>query len=893
MKTLKKVIVAFLVLLFLALAGIAAGAYFYGDEIKVLVVNGLNKTLKTEVKVSKVDFSVFQDFPQASVVFSDVVVFAVNAKNDTLLSAQKLKAKFSLLDLYHKKYNLKGLSAENGTCNMLVDNSGRTNYVFWNENDSSGNTVAIELNNVSLSNMQYAYVDYSKSIGVHFLIESAQLKGNFKEEKFNLDLNTTLKNSTIQVSETAVVNDRKLFLKVIGSVDQPQEQLNLVSSNIGIDGMNINMNGSLNYGEKSRIDLQLLSESADLDKAIQLIPASIRKNLNRFEFDGQARLAGSINGALSAITSPVVDFNFSVTDGTFKDKESNIQFRNTSLNGNISNGAERGLKTTRLNLKNFSTDTKEGTIAGKLSIDNFEKPAYQYDGNITLDLAEMLELLKAKEITNAKGKMNASLSVKGELSKVGEYTISDWQRSKIKGELNLEGVGFDISNAPQKITQLSGDLSFNNNSLDINQLTGNIDQTQLTLSGKFNNLIAYLLVDTEPVFIDANLTSDHIRLGELLAANNAEKSSNNDEVYGLDISPRITVYLSIKAKKLDFSNFSLNNLSGDLIVKNEGVDARGISFSSQEGKVDGDLFIREKEDKFVLITKAHFKEVDIKKVFQSFNNFGQESLKAKHLEGIANIDVNYTSWMSKQFEIDPNTIRSEIDFSIDKGELNNYKPLEALAKFVELEELREIKFERLENSILVKDAEIIIPKFEILSSATNLSIAGRHTFENDLDYHVTLLLSKILGKKARKPKSNEFGYVENDGLEKQSKLYLKMTGNIDDIKIAYDSKELKNNIKSKFTKEKSTVKSLLKEEFGIYKNDTSVKPIPSVQPKQSPFQVEVDSSFIKKKASSKAPQNKSTTKEKSGEPAKKSKFGKFLDKIAQPNEEEYVAPIEK
>ena len=136
MKILKKVIVAFVILLVLAAAGIAGAAYFYGDEIKVLVVNRLNKNLKTEVKVAHVDFSIFQDFPQASVVFTDVVIYAVNAKNDTLLSAEKLKAKFNLLDLYHKQYNLIGLSAENGKCNMLVDNSGKPNYTFWNESDS-------------------------------------------------------------------------------------------------------------------------------------------------------------------------------------------------------------------------------------------------------------------------------------------------------------------------------------------------------------------------------------------------------------------------------------------------------------------------------------------------------------------------------------------------------------------------------------------------------------------------------------------------------------------------------------------------------------------------------------------------------------------------------------
>ena len=893
MKILKKVVFAFLILFVLAAAGIAGAAYFYGEEIQNLVVTNLNKDLKTEVKVSQVEFTVFQDFPQASVVFSDVVIYAVNAKNDTLLSAKKLRAKFNLIDLYRKQYNLIGLGIEDGKCQMLVDNSGRSNYIFWNQNDSSSNSVAVQLKDVSLVNMEYTYVDYSKSIGIHFLIEEAQLNGNFKEEIFDLDLKTTLKRANIQVGETTVLEDRTLFLKVEGNVDQTAEQLNFVSSNIGIDGMNLNLNGNLNYSENTRVDVTLNSENADLKKAIALLPVTIRSNLNRFEISGNSRLAGSINGTISSINTPFYDFDFSIENGRFNDKESPVQFKNTSLSGKISNGAERSLSTTSLELESFETTTAEGSITGKLNISNFKKPVYEYVGKVNFDLHETLELFKITELTQAKGKAIANLSVKGELTEVGAYTLNDWKRSKVQGELLLDDLTFGFKSRPQVISSLIGQLSFNNNSLDISELSVNIDQTNLLAKGKLNNLIAFLLDDQEPLFVDANLSSNYIHLGELLAAKPSEIQENDDESYSLNISPRITVYISLLADELEFNKFQLKDLKGNLIVKNERIDARGISFASQEGKVNGDLFIRQKDDQFILITKAQFEEVDINQMFESFNNFGQENIKAEHLEGIANIDLNYTSSMSKQLEIDVNTVWSEIDFSIDNGELNNYKPLEALSKFVELEELKAIKFNRLQNSILVKNREIIIPRFEIQSTALNLSIAGTHTFDNDIDYHITLLLSEVLGRKVKKPKVNEFGYVESDGLQKQSKLYLKMTGNVDDIKVAYDSKGLKDNVKSKLTRERSTVKSLLKEEFGVYKNDLSVKPLPVEVRKQSPFQVEVDSSFIKKKELSKDTQNKTTNPKVKNEPAKKSKFGEFLDKIAEPNEEEFVAPIEK
>jgi hypothetical protein len=892
MKILKKVLLLLFILLLLTAGGITMAAFFYGDEIKTLVVESLNKNLKTEVKVSNVKFSVFQDFPKASVVFSDVVIFSVDATNDTLLAAEKLSAQFNLIDLYKEQYNLIGLSATNGKCEMLVDNSGRANYVFWNSSDSSSNPISIELNNVTFSNMEYTYIDYSKNIAVQFSIEDAKLKGNFKENIFDLDLNTTLKKVNVQVGEINLFDDRTLFLTLTGNVDQRSEQLNFASSNIGIDGMNVKVNGSLNYGEKSRMDLQMVSENADLEKAIAILPLSVRGKLSRFKIDGKARLAGSLNGAISAITAPLYDFNFAVNDGMFTDKESNVEFKETNLNGKITNGAERNLRTTKLTLENFETATSEGTISGKLAIENFKKPIYEYSGKLSLDLKETLELLKADELTQAGGKIAAKLFVKGELTEVEKYTLADWKRSEIEGQLELIDLKFGFKSRPQQVNSINGKLSFNNNSLDVSELDGTIDNTKLSIKGKFNNLIAFLLDEEEPLFVDASVNSSYIHLNEFLATNPSENAADKDQSYGLDISPRITVYLSLLAGNLKFNKFKLKDLKGDLIIKEERIDARGISFNSQEGKVLGDLFIREKNDKLVLITKAKFEEVNVKKVFGSFNNFGQESIKAENLEGLANIDVNYTSWMSKQFKIDPNSIQSEINFTIDDGELNNYKPLEALSKFVKLDELKEIKFKRLQNSILIKNAQIIIPKFEILSSAMNLSIAGTHTFTNNVDYRITLLLSEVLGNKVEKTKANEFGYVESDGLQKQSKLYLKMTGNIDNIKVAYDSEGLKNNIKSKFTKEKSTIKSLLKEEFGVFKEDPSVKSFTKEERKQSPFQVEVDSSFIKKKQKSESAQNKTTKKADKNDPEKKSKFGKFLDKIATPNDEEFVAPIE-
>ncbi len=85
---------------------------------------------------------------------------------------------------------------------------------------------------------------------------------------------------------------------------------------------------------------------------------------------------------------------------------------------------------------------------------------------------------------------------------------------------------------------------------------------------------------------------------------------------------------------------------------------------------------------------------------------------------------------------------------------------------------------------------------EILSSAADFSVSGKHSFDNNYEYHIKVYLSEILSGKYRKSKklNSEFGTIEDDGLGRTS-LFLKITGKDDNIKVAYDIKAAGSNIR--------------------------------------------------------------------------------------------------
>jgi hypothetical protein len=231
------------------------------------------------------------------------------------------------------------------------------------------------------------------------------------------------------------------------------------------------------------------------------------------------------------------------------------------------------------------------------------------------------------------------------------------------------------------------------------------------------------------------------------------------------------------------------------------------------------------------------------------------------------------------------------DLSITKGELIDYKPILAMSKYIEVDELQHIKFNNLTTQIEIKDQVITIPKTFIRSSALDVDVAGTHSFDNKIDYQFRVLMSDVLWRKAKskKKENSEFGYIEDDREGKMS-LYLRMTGTVDDYKIGYDSKGVKEKWNQNLKEEKKTVKQLLNSEFGWFKKDTTLNEPKDNKPKDSGLQIEweEDDSDNGSGKSDDGSKKKEEKKPKTTEPKKEKKgLGKFIVKIAQPDEEEF------
>jgi hypothetical protein len=139
----------------------------------------------------------------------------------------------------------------------------------------------------------------------------------------------------------------------------------------------------------------------------------------------------------------------------------------------------------------------------------------------------------------------------------------------------------------------------------------------------------------------------------------------------------------------------------------------------------------------------------------------------------------------------------------------------ALSRFIEVDELQNIRFKTLKNTILIRDNQVIIPVMEIQSSAIDLSASGTHDFNNLYDYRLQLKLSELLYSKARGSRSNEFEMATDESDTRT--LFLKVYNSGNGPAVEMDREKTAKKIREDLKNEKSELKAILNEELGLFK----------------------------------------------------------------------------
>jgi len=274
------------------------------------------------------------------------------------------------------------------------------------------------------------------------------------------------------------------------------------------------------------------------------------------------------------------------------------------------------------------------------------------------------------------------------------------------------------------------------------------------------NVLSFLLNKEETLVAAASLRTRYFDLKEIIDNFSRAEREENRAIHFPD---KLNLKLDFVINELLMQRFEASNVRGVATYDSPVLMVDSLTMQTMDGTLAGDYGIaQDKEGDIFVNVNSTLYNLDIQKLFYSFNNFGQIELTHDHLKGIISGNCTFSSTFDSTFSIRKESILSENSVNIREGELNSFSPILALSRFIEVEELQNIQFETLENNILIREGQVIIPSMDIHTNALNMSASGTHEFNNHYDYRLRLKLSELLYNKARRARSSEFDIAEDD-----------------------------------------------------------------------------------------------------------------------------------
>ncbi len=811
-----------------AFGALVALAHLYDTEVKVRLIGTLNQYLVAPVTVSDMDLTLIARFPRASMRLNDVLAKEVRSDDrpsDTLFHAEQLYLEFSLWDLFRGRYTVQEIHANNAIARPALDSKGTPNYIIW-KTDSTSSDAPIDLRQVSFDGLLVRYRDYRTGFEVRSQSDAVTLSGRFSSSGNSARL---IGDATLLALHTSGGTD---LSGMDGSLDLRMrfggaDTLFTIDKGdvlLGTLPLELTM-AVVDNAEGGRIDVRARSIGADLAAVAAALPGEFGAQLKRYAIKGDADLgivyAGPMDRAVLSVAAKI-------KRARLKETRSGVTFSDVFAELDLELSPEGAVK--QLVVKDLRAQSSSGRISGDWSSKGLKNAPVQASFNADLALNEVLRFAQLDTLEQVSGRFQAALLVKGRLRDMGDLRPQDLRALAITGTLGLRDATLKLKGIRHTATHLNADLTLNGTDAAVQGLRTDLQGVPIILSGDLVNLMPYLLFDDQRLLIAAKGSSPNIDLGAWMSTTEATAA---DKEYTLTLPAMIDLDLQADVAKVRFEEFIATDLSARVLLKDRILRVDPVRFNSASGTFAGGLQLdgRDPGRALPLTITATCTNIDVKQLFAEFQDFGQDFIGARHLSGTANARVALEAPLSKGMKLDTKRLVSVIDITLENGAIKGHAPLLAVADhlqknklvapFVNTQELRkrlaDVRFERMENQLEIRDGAVHVPAMVVKSSALDLELSGTHWFDDRIDHHLNFRLSDLF--RMGKPTDDAFGPVADDGTG--MRIFLHMHGTASDPQFSNDGAMAAERRKQQLQEEKAVLRDILREELGLFKGRTN------------------------------------------------------------------------
>ncbi|MCF8258985.1 MAG: AsmA-like C-terminal region-containing protein [Flavobacteriales bacterium] len=792
------------VLTLMVLAGIVI-VWQYGPRMKAFVVNAVHSNITTDVHFSDdVQISLWREFPRLAVELRNVVVQDA-FRHDTLLMADRVFVQLDIIKVLTDRLSIEGIRVTHGFVHIRQNEKGDWNYAVWRETEPTEGGTDI---NIDLLALDRVAVDFdSESTGVQFNLysEKAKMSGRFTEADQRME--TSINGQLTQLSTNGMLRVQALpiDLRAVLAIHNRGRTIGVEMGNALVAGNELVWNMLLR-NEDRELHLTLAVQGTGIlpEELLPHVWPSMPQPVQNLGVRGRSDITLSIEGPLSGRQGPALHATWAMTDG-------GLTFRELPVTG-IDFLAEIDLQDLNrpqdatFTFQHFKLGTPSGQVSGDGQLKDLQNPYLVLRSKGRTRLEELLIVIGQQERLEGKGAITWDIVFEGPLGDQFHTTKAELRKMRWTGSLQFSDVQLALGNGIPPLKDLHGLVAMEDAETRVTEFSGELGHLVFDGSMDVQQLREVLADSLHPLRLRADVSINEIDIQNLSKEWTMAPDGASTQQRPLQLTATVDV------DRVKHHGFTAENLKGHIDLKEGGLQARDLRFDAMGGTISAELQYASGANGAELYVDAALSRIDISRMLSEWNDFGQTTITAKNLRGQADADIQLKLPIDKDDKLILSGMQVEADLRVSGGELIGFEPLQALSRFISVDELQHVRFDTIVNHFSIRNERLIIPYMRVKSNILNVDVYGEHTFKQELDYHVNLLLNDLIRRKSRKQEFFEGHEIIDD--RGATRLFLWIRGRPGNIKVGFDKKEVRIKVKEDLRKEGGAIKQLFRDEFG-------------------------------------------------------------------------------
>lgn len=770
--------ITFLVLIIL----IIIAPFIFKDKIVQLVKDEANKNLNAKVDFGDFDLTLFSSFPDFRFKIQNVSVIGIQEfEKDTLAFIKELSLDLNIKSVISgDKYQINSIAIESPIINGIVMHDGKANWDIAKPStdttnaapaDTSSSKFAMKLKSLEIKHANISYNDMQGNMSSVLKDLNYTLKGDFTQDEFTLSNLLEIAETSFKMDGVGYLTKANVKFKADMDMNMPKMKFTFKENELNLNDLGLSFDGSVEMPTNDiTMNLKFAAKQTEFKSILSLIPSVYSKDFASVQTKGKLALSGYANGTMHSSADgksdkyPAFGLALSIADAMFKYPSLPKSVNNINIDVNVENKTDQ-LDGMTIDVNKFHLEMAGNPINMWAHVKTpISDPALQAEIKGLVNLASVKEFIPLEKGDEMNGTIKADITADGRVSSLEKQ---DYENFKAAGTLEIDQMNYKTSTLPYTVILNMMKLNFSNQYVELAGFDALMGKSDIKANGKIENFIQYIFKDSliKGTF---NMQSNLIDLNELMgtstettAATTGTTSTDTAAMSVIDVPGNIDFNLNANIGKVKYTNMDLDNMAGNIVVKNKKVDMTNLKMNLLGGSllVNG-YYETQNPKKPTIKMNVKVDNFDIQNTFNTFNTVQKLAPIGKYAKGMFTASLeNFAATLDESMSPLMNTLTGNGVFKTNKVNVSGFPAFEKLGDALKMEKLKNMEFQNLDLSYEFKDGRVALSKpAKIKLDKINAEVTGSTGFDQTIDYKWKMEVpSEMFGSQANSVVSGLLG----------------------------------------------------------------------------------------------------------------------------------------